>query len=153
MRILFVCTGNTCRSPMAHAYFAELCRREGLSDVEVCSAGTYALPGVRASKSVETVMLQYSVDMDFFRSSALNAKLIDSSDLIIAMTDSHREHIIAISPEAESKTALLLDYDEQYKAQDVPDPYGGSPAAYRQCFEHMQQALNNLFMEVLKENK
>lgn len=142
MRILFVCTGNSCRSPMAEAYFGELCRRAGRRDIEVLSAGSSAWAGAFASEAAIAVMAELGIDLESFRSTRLSEQLIASCDVIVAMTAGHRHAVLELAPEAADKCMLLLG------DRDVSDPYGGSVSHYRRIFEAMRPALDALFQRV-----
>ncbi len=147
MRILFVCTGNSCRSPMAELYFGELCRRAGRSDFLVRSAGTCTGEGAPLSRGAAGVMDVLNIDSSRFRSRCLTPALAAESDLIVAMTASHRQAVLALAPDAAPKVHLLLDFDG---GGDVPDPFGGSDAHYRAVFARMKPALENLANQLFR---
>ena len=149
MRILFVCTGNTCRSPMAGAYFKSLCEKSARADITVESAGTFAGEGEPASAQSVAVMKDYGIDLSGHRSSTLTKGKIDSADLIVAMTSSHRHHIGSISPSALKKTRTLLEFTQNNG--NISDPFGGTEKIYSDCFGEMKDALDNLFLEIIKK--
>ncbi len=152
MHILFVCTGNTCRSPMCEAYFRLLCEQAGCKDVTVGSAGIFAGGGAPASENCIRVMRQLGIEMDHFRNTQLTIDLLDKADWVIAMTNGHRQHIGKISPQSQSKTRLLMEFADSGET-DVTDPFGGNIEEYRQCFDVMKKALDNLFLDLCHNAK
>ena len=150
MKVLFVCTGNTCRSPMAEGYFRHLCNQAGRDDIVVDSAGTFAPEGGLPSPQSVQTLKTIGVDISELRSQPLSKALLDSCDVIATMTESHRYNIGQISPKALAKTKRLLEYADDFR--DVADPYGGSVADYNACFAEMRSALDNLFLDIVKPN-
>ncbi len=147
MQILFVCAGNTCRSPMAELYFRELCHQAGCNNIVVRSAGTGAYNGGKISNFASMVMREYGIDAGAFRSSELTKSLVEESDLIVAMSRHHYVAILQLCPQAIGKTRLLLEFTENNPVSgmgDVPDPYGGDALRYRQVFELMRPCLERL---------
>ena len=151
MHILFVCTGNTCRSPMAGAYFKSLCEKSGRTDITVESAGTFAGNGEPASAQSVSVMKGYGIDLSTHKSSKLTKEKTDEADLIIAMTSSHRHHIGSMSFSALKKTRTLLEFMQN--KGNISDPFGGTEKIYSDCFSEMKEALDNLFLEVITKKK
>ncbi|MCP3965408.1 MAG: low molecular weight protein arginine phosphatase [Lentisphaerae bacterium] len=150
MKVLFVCTGNTCRSPMAEKYFSKLCSDAGRVDIEVLSAGTFAGPGGAPSANAAKVMSDYGIEMQGFTSSSLTPVMVEDADIIVVMTSGHRSQIVAACPEAKSKVRLLMEFKN---GGDVADPFGGDYETYKQCFDEMKEALENLFLDLIKNSK
>ncbi|MCA8994598.1 MAG: Sua5/YciO/YrdC/YwlC family protein [Planctomycetaceae bacterium] len=149
---LFVCTGNTCRSPMAEALFRKLmAERMGCSDdalvdrgVIVTSAGLATHGGSPASRhAVQLLMDEDAIDLRDHSSQPVTEDLLLRSDLILTMTASHRDAIVGTFPELSQRTRLLSPQN-----QDIIDPYGGSIDEYRSCRDEIQACLEDLITEL-----
>ena len=146
MRVLFICTGNTCRSPMAEGYFQSLVDRDGANDIEVLSAGTFAGDGEPASSHSLLSMRKMGIDISNHHSTALSRELLDSADIIVTMTESHKTHVGSLSPKALAKTRLMGELSSDKK--DVSDPFGGDADIYDSCIQSMIPSLNALYEEL-----
>jgi protein-tyrosine phosphatase len=149
--VLFVCTGNTCRSPMAAAMFKQLIAdRKGIKPAElpehgviVESAGIAAMMGSRPSAEAVTVMAEMGIDLTDHESQPLTERLARQADFIFAMTKAHRQAIINEWPEIAPRTRLVSpDWT------DVADPIGGPPELYKRCAEQIKAALVSWLDEV-----
>lgn len=144
MKLLFVCTGNTCRSPMAAALAGQIFG----ADAETGSAGTDAWEGSGASREAMTAMQERELDLSRHRSRRVSREEVAAADWVLPMTKAHELRLKALFPEYEHKIVRLGEWSEL--PRDVPDPWGGSVEEYRACASELETLLRN-FKERLEQ--
>ncbi|MBV8376863.1 MAG: serine hydroxymethyltransferase [Verrucomicrobia bacterium] len=137
--ILFVCTGNVCRSPMAEGLFRHMVANR--PDIRVRSAGVSTIPGQPPSPHAVDVLAELRIDISKLRSLPLSEELVAGASCIIAMTRSHMESIHYLFPEAAEKTFLLREFEEHAPSLDVSDPIGLNREAYEATRDIIRRAL------------
>ncbi len=139
--MLFVCTGNTCRSPLASAL---LQARTDIA-VEVKSAGVYALPNMPASDGTKVVLEEKGISITH-QSQPLSEELLKWADLVLAMTQSHKQAISSMFPDSVSEHVYTLkEYIDPNACDiDISDPFGGSVDIYRQTAEEIERCLDEV---------
>ncbi len=139
MRLLFVCTGNTCRSPMAEAIARQLADERGI-DVSTSSAGTSAWEGAPASDGALLVALEQGLDLSMHRAQVLSRELVAAAELILVMSPHHGERAVVLG--GEGRTHLLTDYAARTTTgRPVQDPFGGELDLYRATFAELSSEI------------
>jgi protein-tyrosine-phosphatase len=149
--ILFVCTGNTCRSPMAEVALRSLLEKERPGMFEVISAGTSAASGFPATIYAVEASRIWDADLSRHHSQPLRPPLIDRADLIFAMTPSHLQEVLRLRPDARDKTFLLKNFPENNPdGEGVEDPIGQSLDKYNETFLEIGEYLGRHLPEIVK---
>src|SRR5438105_7417238 len=142
--ILFVCTGNVCRSPMAEGIFRQVI--QGRGNYRVLSAGLGAMEGQPPSSYAVEAVKELGIDISGQRSRMLTPGLVAEADYIFGMTHSHIDTVLLLYPFAAEKTFLLREFDEtldQFE-KDISDPIGGSYEVYLNCRDQIEQGIASL---------
>lgn len=176
MHIMFVCTGNICRSPMAEVLLRDAITRRGLSGVRISSTGTWGLDGSPATEHAEAAVGSVGVRVDEHRARTFSAALAEDADLIIAMTSVHLREIEEVAPGTAARTRLLKELvhlepatvegsspEERLqsmlaaprptyvRAMDLDDPMGLPLAVYERCRDQIQEGVDRLLRLVFED--
>ncbi|MFA2810332.1 low molecular weight protein arginine phosphatase [Bacillus mycoides] len=137
-RVLFVCTGNTCRSPMAEA----LLRHYGEGKFEVQSAGVFAYPGSDVSIHAKEALAEKGIVIDH-AAQQVNDTLVDWADIVVTMTENHKRTVLGYYPSVEKKLDTLYGLTKGI-SKDISDPFGGSLSIYKETLEEMEKLVQTL---------
>ena len=143
--VLFVCTGNTCRSPMAEGLFRKAVENRG--DFEVMSAGVAAYPGDAANPETIKLLSSRGISLDGFSSQPVSPELVEQATHIFAMTSGHLEALENLFPDYTDKFFLaceFVDIPGRGVASDVPDPIGRGRKAYEETAKTLDLAIPTL---------
>lgn len=144
MNIYLICTGNTCRSPMAEA----LLRSRYINEVTVRSAGIHASNGMpismNAKKLIEEAQLPHTPV-----SKSVTIEDIEWADVILTMTESHKQAMIHSFPDVKQKTYTLKEFAGFKKDKDVQDPFGGNLTQYKQTFDELSMLMDAVELKVI----
>src|SRR6266513_2125854 len=139
--ILFVCTGNVCRSPMAEGILRHAL--QGRGDYRVMSAGLGAAEGQPPSPYAVQAVKELGIDISGQRSRMLTPEMVQQADYIFGMTHSHVDTVMLLYPQAAEKTFLPREFDETLDTfeKDISDPIGGSYEVYLNCRDQIEQGI------------
>jgi protein-tyrosine-phosphatase len=146
VRILFVCTGNTCRSPMAEAIARRIVSDTGQENLVFESAGTQAWEGSPASDAALLVGVERNLDLSGHRSRQLTAEIARASNLVLAMSPAHVAQVRDVHPNA--NVHLLGGYGTTGPGRPIADPFGGDLNDYRATADELEKELTGILSRI-----
>jgi len=144
MKIMFICTGNICRSAMADVMLKKKVKDEN-KDIEVYSCGIFADQGDGSTREAIEVMKEYGIDLSKHRATHIRNSNIEEMDVILCATTAHKNNVINMYPELEDKVYTMKEYAGYDKNDlDIKDPWGYDINTYRRCAREIEECIKNI---------
>lgn len=151
-RLLFVCTGNTCRSPLAEALARQKLGLRGWSGVEVGSAGVATMDGLPASAGALEVAAESGLELGRHRSTRLTGRVVQEADLVLTMSAGHLARVEELGGAGKAHLLTAFARDDPAGAEEgVPDPFGGSEELYRKTLEVLDELVEGVLRRLEPE--
>lgn len=143
--VLFICSGNSCRSVMAQELLKKLLKEKNRDDVEVLSAGTLILSGLGITEGTKEVLRREGIDASGHRSQRVTKEMIKKSDLILVMEKLHEEKILSLAPEVKNRLFLLKEFAKiNDNNLNIADPIGKPLEFYEKTFQVIKEAVERI---------
>lgn len=146
MKIMFICTGNICRSAMAEGMMKKLIKENNI-DAEVYSCGIYAETGNGPTYNAQEAAKEYGADISNHRATNIRDSKIEEMDIILCATISHKQSVLYLHPELEGKVFTMKEYaklDKNGQDMNIKDPWGYDEFVYRKCASEIEECLEKI---------
>lgn len=155
VRVLFVCMGNICRSPMAEGVFRRMLEGTGLTDkIYVDSAGTHSYHiGAPPDPRGQATALRRGIDLRGIRARQVTVADFAEFDYVLAMDRNNFEHLLALCPDRElrRRIQLFMDFAPDLPEREVPDPYYGGPSGFERVMDLVDEAAHGLLIRIREQ--
>lgn len=148
--VLFVCTGNLCRSPMAEGILKNLLEKRMERGIKVASAGTWGVAGNAAAPYATEVCKENGIDISGHEARELTEEMVRESDLVVVMEFDHLHTVLDMVPNAAGKIRMLTQFggEERNFYHSIPDPYGRPKREYERCYRQIEKHVRFLLDDI-----
>ena len=153
MKVMFICTGNICRSAMAHHMMKKKLKDIGRTDIEIFSCGISAQTGEKSTYAAKEVMKEYGVSLEEHQATNIQESAIQDMDLILCATNSHKRAVIEYDPHLKEKVYTMKEYaklNENGQDYDIRDPWGYDIEIYRFCAAQIEKCIEKTIQKLTK---
>ncbi len=154
MKIMFICTGNICRSAMAEAMLKKMLKDRNIENIEVCSSGIYADTGdIPTQTAIDVMQENYGIDLSSHRATNIKESQIEKMNLILCATLSHKMAVVQFYPELKDKVFTMKEYAGltfEGMNFDISDLWGYDKKVYENCAKEIQQCLETIIEKIAK---
>lgn len=149
MKIMYICTGNICRSAMAEGMLKKELQDKNIENVKVYSCGIYAITGDYATYNAIEAANKYNVDISNHRATNIKDSNIKEMDLILCATESHKQSVVFLYPELKDRVYTMKEYaklDNDGKDMDIKDPWGYDIEVYKNCIKEIEDTIQKMLL-------
>ena len=153
MKMMFICTGNICRSAMAEGIMKKLVQNNKLNNIEIYSCGIYAETGDYSTYNAIEATKVYGADISNHKATNIRDSKIEEMDVILCATTSHKQNVLFLYPSLKGKVFTMKEYaglDDNDKSLNINDPWGYDLNVYYNCAQEIEECLENIIEKLKK---
>jgi protein-tyrosine phosphatase len=150
--VLFICTGNLCRSPLGEGILKHKLAEKNIGSVTVSSAGTFGLNGYSAAELAVEVAARHGIDISEHRARHVTREMLDGADFVVGMEHDHIVEAGVVLKDTGDKYRLLTDYGPpEMRGAEIADPYGGPIDSFQDAYDRIEKCVDGLLREIVRQ--